>query len=280
VPIVTSLDIPATATTPTPTTRTLLTGLAVSGPLWSVVSLTQVAFRDGFDLTRHPLSMLSIGSLGWLQIANFVIAGVLTVAGAAGLRRVMHGTPGGTWAPRLLGVSGAGLIAAGVFVLDPADGFPIGTPPGTPATMSWHSYGHLAAGTVSFVCLIAACYVLGRHFHRSGQRGRRARCRHRPADRQRLGDDRRRRGIAGPRGRRHRRDALGLLRRRPLPPRQLIGRAARSTLYLGHTRVILPGRRMDVVHQRGASTPPYGQGLDLDPGAGLHDVPHANIDRT
>jgi hypothetical protein len=39
-----------------------------------------------------------------------------------------------------------------------------------PAAMSWHSYGHMVAGTVTFAALIAACYVLGRHFRRAGRR--------------------------------------------------------------------------------------------------------------
>ena len=154
-----------------PSTRTTLMCAAIAAPLWAVVSVWQAATREGFDLTRHPLSALSNGELGWLQIANFVVAGVLTVVGASGLAGAMAGAPGGVWAPRLVRVSGVGLIAAGVFVMDPADGFPAGTPAGGPAAMSWHSYGHMAAGTVCFISLIAACYVLGRHFGRAGERG-------------------------------------------------------------------------------------------------------------
>ncbi|MEV8093405.1 DUF998 domain-containing protein [Kitasatospora sp. NPDC085879] len=152
-------------------TRTLLVCGAVAGPLWAAVALTQAATRQGFDLTRHPLSALSNGSLGWLQIADFLLAGALTVAGAAGLRRVLAGTPGGRWAPRLVRTYGLGMVAAGALVMDPADGFPIGTPDGVPASLSWHAVGHLLAGTISFAALIAACYVLGRHFARAGRRG-------------------------------------------------------------------------------------------------------------
>ncbi|MEV8630803.1 DUF998 domain-containing protein [Streptosporangium sp. NPDC051023] len=166
-----TVQIPASAATVSTSTRSLLTCAAVAAPLWTVVSLAQAATREGFDLTRHPLSALSNGSLGWLQITNFLVAGVLTVAGASGLRRVLHGTPGGRWAPRLVRINGIGMIAAGVFVMDPADGFPIGTPYGMPEALTWHSYGHMAAGSVAFIALIAACYVLGRHFSRAGNRG-------------------------------------------------------------------------------------------------------------
>jgi hypothetical protein len=169
----TTIQIPAAKATSTSsvTTRSLLACGAVAAPLWAAVSLAQAATRAGFDLTRHPLSVLSNGSLGWLQITNFLVAGALTMAGAVGLRRALRGTPGGTWAPRLVFVNGLGMAAAGVLVMDPADGFPPGTPAGMPATMSWHSYGHMISGTVAFSTLIAACYVLGRHFSRTGHRG-------------------------------------------------------------------------------------------------------------
>ena len=146
-------------------TRALLTCIAVAGPMWAAVALVQAATRDGFDLTRHPLSALSNGSLGWLQITNFVIAGVLTIAGAAGLRRALPSK----WLPRLVAANGIGMVAAGIFVMDPADGFPTGTPAGMPTTMTWHSYAHMAAGTIAFIASIAACYVLARHFARSGR---------------------------------------------------------------------------------------------------------------
>ncbi|MFG2228426.1 DUF998 domain-containing protein [Streptomyces sp. NPDC048723] len=152
-------------------TRSLLTCAVAATPLWAAVALSQAALREGFDLTRHPLSALSNGSLGWLQIANFLIVGALFALGATGLRRALHGTPGGTWAPRLVRVCGFGMIAAGVFVMDPADGFPVGTPYGQPATLTWHSYAHFAAGSITFLSLIAACFVLGRHFGRAGDRG-------------------------------------------------------------------------------------------------------------
>ncbi len=154
------------ATAPRTATRPLLVAGLVAGPLWAAVSLAQAATRDGFDLSRHPLSMLSNGSLGWLQVTNFIVAGILTVAGAAGLGRAT----GSRWTARLVAVNGLGMICAGVFTMDAADGFPVGTPAGM-GTLTWHSYAHFASGTVAFVALIAACYVLCRHFARAGRRG-------------------------------------------------------------------------------------------------------------
>ncbi|MER6177934.1 DUF998 domain-containing protein [Streptosporangium sp. NPDC001681] len=160
-----------TVTPVTPATRTLLACSVAAAALFTVVSLAQAFTREGFDLMRHPLSMLSTGDLGWLQIANFLVSGALTIAGAIGLRRVLHGTPGGTWAPRLILVNGIATAAAGVFVMDPGDGFPAGTPLGQTGTLSGSALMHLVAGSIAFTALIAACFVLGRHFSRAGRPG-------------------------------------------------------------------------------------------------------------
>lgn len=101
-------------------TRTLLTLGTVAGPLFIVVALIQPFFRSGFDPARHPLSLLSLGDLGWIQIANFVVAGLLFVASAFGMRRALRSSRGGTWGPWLIGIFGASLIGGGVFVADPA----------------------------------------------------------------------------------------------------------------------------------------------------------------
>ncbi|GIM88444.1 DUF998 domain-containing protein [Paractinoplanes toevensis] len=158
--------VPLTAA-PIRTTRTLLAFGVAAGPLWAAVALTQAFTRDGYDITRHPLSMLSNGALGWLQVTNFVLAGLLTIGGAIGLGRTLSST----WAPRLIALNGLGMLCAGVFTMDPADGFPVGTPAG-PGVLTWHSFAHFASGSVAFIALIAACYVLSRHYARSGDRAR------------------------------------------------------------------------------------------------------------
>jgi len=165
-----------TTTTPTTTrgcdpatavTRSLLGWGAVAGPFYVAVSLAQASTRDGFDLTRHPWSLLENGSLGWIQSANFVLTGAMVAAFAVGLTRA----GAGRWAPRLLALYGAGLAAAGVFTADPMAGFPVGTPAGPAQATSWHGTLHLAAGGIGFLAMIAACLVLGRRFAAGGRRG-------------------------------------------------------------------------------------------------------------
>ena len=150
--------------------RELLGCCIIAGPLFVVASLAQAFTRTGFDLGRHPISLLSLGSLGWLQIANFVVSGVLYVAGAVGLREALRPGRGSTWAPRLVAITGAGLIVAGVFTTDAGAGFPPGAPAGAP-TMSWHGLLHEVGFGLSFVGAIAACGVFARRYAALGRRG-------------------------------------------------------------------------------------------------------------
>src|SRR3712207_6625287 len=80
-------------------TSALLTGGIIAGPLYVAVSLAQALTRDGFVLTRHAWSVLANGNLGWIQIANFLLAGTLFVGFAIGLRRAWPAGPGHVWAP-------------------------------------------------------------------------------------------------------------------------------------------------------------------------------------
>lgn len=148
-------------------TRSLLGYGVVAGPLYVGVSLAQALTRDGFDLRRHSWSLLANGDHGWVQVSNLVLAGLMVLAAAVGVRRALGASPGGIWGPRLLGAYGACLVAAGAFRADPADGFPLGTPAG-PGTVSWHGLLHLLSGAVGFLSLVAACLVLAGTFAARG----------------------------------------------------------------------------------------------------------------
>ncbi|WP_410670786.1 DUF998 domain-containing protein [Amycolatopsis sp. cmx-4-68] len=151
----TTLSPTATAST----SRKLLTCGILAGPLFVGAGLIQGLTRAGFDLTRHPASVLANGDLGWIQITNFLVSGLLTIAAAAGMRRVLPGR----WGPRLLAAYGVSLICAGAFRADPQDGFPLGTPAGPPASVSWHGTLHFACGGLGFAALVAACFAIGSH---------------------------------------------------------------------------------------------------------------------
>jgi hypothetical protein len=157
------------------TTRLLASGV-VAGPLFLAAWLLQAFTRDGFDPTRHPLSLLSLGELGWIQIANFVVTGLLYVACAIGMWRMLHPGRSGTWGPLLVGGLGIGLILAGSFTADPGAGFPPGAPAGAPEQLSWHGVLHEVGFVVAVVSWTAACFVLVQRFVALKQRGWVAAC--------------------------------------------------------------------------------------------------------
>jgi lysylphosphatidylglycerol synthetase-like protein (DUF2156 family) len=164
-----------TSTTPSTTadgTRTnqLLTAGIAAGPVLGLTWLAQGLVRDGYDFTRHPMSLLALGEGGWVQIASFGITGGLMLGCAAGLRRTLSHGPGARWIPRLTAAIGAGLVAAGVFTADPGAGFPAGAPEGAPV-LSWHGILHEASHLVVVVAWIALCFVLRTRFARQGDRG-------------------------------------------------------------------------------------------------------------
>jgi Protein of unknown function (DUF998) len=157
-------------------TRALLACGVVAGPLFMILSMVQAFTRPGFDLRRLPISMLSLGDLGWIQITNFLITGLLAVAMAIGTRQALHPGRAGTWGPLLIGAYGVGMFGAGIFHPDPSYGFPPGAPAGMPAATSWHALLHEVAFFVAFVGLIAACFVFARRFAGIGERGWAAYC--------------------------------------------------------------------------------------------------------
>jgi hypothetical membrane protein len=150
-------------------TKLLLSAAAIAGPLYIVVGLAQAFNRPGFDITRHALSLLSNGDLGWIQITNFILSGLLVIAGTLGIRRAIEGK-GKAWGSLLIGLYGLSLIGAGVFKADPAMGFPIGTPENI-TTMSTPGMLHFMTGGLGFIALIAACFVFARRFASVGEKG-------------------------------------------------------------------------------------------------------------
>jgi hypothetical protein len=131
--------------------RQLLLCGVLAGPIYLTAGVAQGLLREGFSFARHPLSVLANGPLGWIQTANFLLCGLLVIAAAAGISRVLgKGSRGLTWA--LTGY-GAGMIAASIFPADPVDGFPPGTPPGFPTSISTTGLVHFVSGAWTFLCL-------------------------------------------------------------------------------------------------------------------------------
>lgn len=142
-----------------------------AGPLYVAVGAIQALVREGFDIRRHAISLLSNGDWGWIQISNFLLSAVLVLSFAVAAGRTLARGAGGVWGPLLIGGYGLGLIGAGLFVADPALGFPVGTPEGGPKTPSFSGMMHVVSGGFGFLCLIAACLVFSRRFFQAKRKG-------------------------------------------------------------------------------------------------------------
>ncbi|WP_405613143.1 DUF998 domain-containing protein [Streptomyces sp. NBC_01508] len=141
-------------------TRRLLVAGALAGPVFAASAVLQIVTRDGFDITRHPISQLATGSLGWIQITTFVLAGLGGLSLAIGIGRTARDGFGRRALPICVGVFGIGLIAAGVFPMDAEKGFPVGTPDRPVAEMSWHGVAHSVSAAVAFTALAVAAVVV------------------------------------------------------------------------------------------------------------------------
>ncbi|MFE4644165.1 DUF998 domain-containing protein [Streptomyces sp. NPDC056450] len=121
-------------------------GVAGSG-LFILIFLINDVVKPDYDPVRDAVSEAGIGSGGWLQIANFTVSGLLITASSVAISQVVN-----RWTGMLVGLVGAGLALAGVFVSDPV--------PTDDAT--WHGMIHNVVGSLSSAALVAACFVAAR----------------------------------------------------------------------------------------------------------------------
>lgn len=128
--------------------------------LFVVVLLLDGLTRPGYSPARHPVSALALGSRGWIQTANFVLCGAAVTGGALGLIF----SAGQLLLGIALSLFGMGLVASGVFRMDPMRSYPPGTPPGDPEHFTTRHLLHDYAGAVVFfglpVVAVVAAFVM------------------------------------------------------------------------------------------------------------------------
>lgn len=165
----TSVQEPSQGSGEQPVATRLLLCCGVIGPLlFIIVFLIEGATRADYNPLRYPISSLSIGALGWIQAANFLLLGALLVAFAIGVRRALAGSRGGVWGPLLIGLAGIGLLGAGIFTTDPIFGYP----PSAPLVLAQYTvHGHLhdLCSVLFFAGVPIACFVFCRRFATSGE---------------------------------------------------------------------------------------------------------------
>lgn len=139
-------------------TRSLLGWGVVAGPFYVVVGLVLALTREGFDPTRHALSLLTLGEHGWIQRACLVLSGLMVAAAACGILRALR-TGRGLAIGMLTWAYGLVLILSAIALPDPGQGFPPDSGETEPTT---HGIFHLVFGGLGFLCLAAAAIAWSR----------------------------------------------------------------------------------------------------------------------
>jgi hypothetical protein len=165
-----SQNLQVEATTSQRVRMALIAG-ALAGPIYICVGTLEAVIRQGFDIRIHSLSLLANGTGGWIHSTMMVASGLLTVIGALGVSSLQQRTGRRSYAMVTgLVIYGLGIVTAGLLRADPADGFPIGTPPGPPVVVTGSGIGHLVAGGIGFLGLIVACLACASRSARAGER--------------------------------------------------------------------------------------------------------------
>lgn len=145
-------------------TPTILWAGIVAPILFTGVYLIEGAVRPGYDPMRHPVSLLSLGDGGAVQVVSFIVNGVLLLAFAAALRARLDDGRGAIAGPAAIGATGLGLVGAGLFSTQPLFGYPPGTPIGMAPSVEPTSVLHLIGALLLFLGLVVAAFAFARRF--------------------------------------------------------------------------------------------------------------------
>src|SRR5262245_45726685 len=150
-----------------PNSRTHWVLLAIGAAGSVVFGLTYAIdglLRPGYDSVVQPMSALSLGPGGWMQITNFVVFGLTGIVAAPAWRATLSPGLGATLYPRLRVAIGLAMITAGLFTQDAGLGYPVGV--AAPAHPSTHATIHNLAAYVSLTLTVAELSILSVRFAR------------------------------------------------------------------------------------------------------------------
>ena len=106
-----------------PVPRALLVWLLICGTMgpafFDAVYLIEGSTRPGYDAWRQAISTLMAGPGEWVQQANFIFLGVVTLGVAVVWRRILKGGVCATWYPVVRGIEGFSLIMISFSLTDP-----------------------------------------------------------------------------------------------------------------------------------------------------------------
>ncbi len=152
--------------TPTSVSRVLLLWLTfglAGAVLFTIIYLIEGAIRPGYNAWQQTISALSLGPVGWIQQANFVVFGGCTLCMAFAWRKVLKGSVYALVYPIIRGIEGLALIMVGFFSQDPAPGYPPGAVLTTPTL---HGEIHIIGAYVIVGAMACGFFVIAWRFAR------------------------------------------------------------------------------------------------------------------
>ncbi len=118
--------------------------------------------RDGYDMSRHWISLLQHGDRGWLATAAFGVTGLLVLASAPAFRAAQ--SSGGSGTPRLVAaipglvaVLGLALMVLAICPIDPSMEYPVRA---DTYVVSTAGRVHSVAGAVVLASYAALCWCI------------------------------------------------------------------------------------------------------------------------
>lgn len=132
----------------------------IAGPLVFIVSFCiQGIFKKDYSALRYPISSLSIGENGWIQIVTFIISGLLIFLFSIAVKKKLNNK----LVAALFALAGVGLISAGIFTTDPVFGFPENMPfKKIPFTL--HGKLHTWFSLLVFIGIPLNCFLMSKYF--------------------------------------------------------------------------------------------------------------------
>jgi hypothetical protein len=137
--------------------RQLTVWAGIIGPLLFVATFTLEGWlRPGYEPLRMYVSALSLGPRGWIQIANFVVFGVLFLVFTRAVAAEFQTGKASRGGIILLTIIASCYLASGPFVMDPT---------GTPLNQATiHGTLHGIFGAIVFSLMPISCFVFLRRF--------------------------------------------------------------------------------------------------------------------
>jgi len=136
-----------------------------AGMIGSALFVAVFALQDilcpGFNWLSTAVSEHALGSYGWIQIANFIVVGLLLLVFARGVAEEFREGTASRLEPLFLTILGFCILLSGPFVTDPAPA------PIFSSRATWHGAAHGALGAIVFTLMPLSCFVFYRRFRSS-----------------------------------------------------------------------------------------------------------------